>query len=110
MYFVFYSFFYFLEDSGLLNINCPFDLYALHFVFMPLIQRHLDNFRHGWAHHSLRTEHNKTPQQLWIMGLQNVGDHDNMAVAGLNVSVTVQSTLSSFLWKGVVNTWYNLYE
>ena len=65
----FYSFFYFLEDSGLLNINCPFDLYALHFVFMPLIQRHLDSFRHGWAHHSLRTEHNRTPQQLWITGL-----------------------------------------
>ena len=87
----FYSFFYFLEDSGLLNINCPFDLYALHFVFMPLIQQHLDSFRRGWAHHSLRTEHSRTPQQLWITGLQNAGDQDSIAMAGLNVSITVYS-------------------
>ena len=63
---------------------------------MPLIQRHLDSFRHGWAHHSLRTEHNRTPQQLWITGLQNAGDEDSMAVAGLNVSITVHSTTVSF--------------
>ena len=24
----------------------------------------------AWAHHPLRTERNKTPMQLWIMGLQ----------------------------------------
>ena len=44
------SFFYFLFD-----INCPVDIYALHFVFKPVIQHHLDSFWQGWAHHSLRT-------------------------------------------------------
>ena len=43
----FYNFFYSLEDTGLLDINSPVDLYALHFVFSPLIQHHLDSFRHG---------------------------------------------------------------
>ena len=85
----FYSFFYFLEDSGLLDVDNPLDLYALHFVFTPLIQRHIDVFHHGWAYHSLRTERNKTPQQLWISGLQNVSDHEDMAVSGLNVSATL---------------------
>ena len=85
----FYSFFYFLEDSGLLDVDNPLDLYALHFVFTPLIQRHIDMFRHGWAHHSLRTEQNQTPQQLWISGLRNVRDHEDMAVVGLNVSATL---------------------
>ena len=62
----FYSFFYSLEDIGLLDINCSLDLYALHFVFTPLIQRHLDMFRDGWARHGMRTERNRTPQQLWV--------------------------------------------
>lgn len=83
----FYSFFYSLEDIGLLDVNCPMNLYALHFVFTPIIQRHLDMFRHGWAHHSMRTERNRTPKQLWILGLHRIDDHSDMAMTGLNVSI-----------------------
>ena len=54
----FYSLFYTFEDNGLLNINCPLDLYALHIVFIPILQQHLDLFRQGWAHHHMRTERN----------------------------------------------------
>ena len=85
----FYSLFYSLEDIGELDINCPFDLYALHFVFIPIIHRHLNNFSQGWAHHCLRTERNRTPQQLWIAGLHRTRQEnpDDPAVLGLNVSV-----------------------
>ena len=84
----FYYFFYSLEELGVLDINCPRDLYALHFVFTPLIQQHLDMFRQGWAHHNMRTENNRTPQQMWILGLNNASNEneDDEAVAGLNVS------------------------
>ena len=60
----------------------------MHFVFKPIIQHHLDSFRQGWARHRLRTEQNRTPQQLWISGLYNSGelDPDNPAIVGLNVS------------------------
>ena len=51
----FYSFFYYLEDIGILNKDNVFDKYALHFVFLPIIQQQLDTFQEGWAHHSLRT-------------------------------------------------------
>ena len=80
-------FFYSLEDIGELDVNCPVDISALHFVFKPIIQHHLDSFRQGWAHHSLRTERNRTPQQLWISGLHNSRelDPDDPAIAGLNV-------------------------
>ena len=81
----FYNFFYSLEDNGLLDINCPLDIYALHFVFVPIIQNHLDMFRSGWAQHSLRTERSRTPQQLWILGFHSVEDTDDVAVTGLNV-------------------------
>ena len=80
----FYSMFYTLEDNGLLNINCALDLYALHFVFIPILQEHLDLFRHGWAHHHMRTEHNRSPQQLWILGLQSI-PYDDRTISGLNV-------------------------
>jgi len=55
-------------------------------MFTPLIQQHLDLFRQGWAHHSMRTEGNKTPQQLWIRGLQDVNNVNNAAITGLDVS------------------------
>ena len=63
-------------------------MYALHFVFIPIIQCHLDMFRQGWANHSLRTEKNRTPLQLWIVGLQQYSDLNpgDEAVTGLSVS------------------------
>lgn len=75
----FYYFFYFLEDTGLLDVDDPCDLFALHFVMLPVIQHQLDLFRDGWANHSLRTEQNRTPLQLWTMGLlqRNSPDVEN---------------------------------
>ncbi len=83
----FYYFFYFLEDIGIFNIEDEIDLMSLHFVFLPIIQKQLDIFKQAWAHHSLRTEGNRTPQQLWILGLQgmNAIDQDNEAVTGTMV-------------------------
>lgn len=80
----FYFLFYSLEDNGLLDINSCFDVYALHFVFLPIIQIHLDIFRRGWAQHKLRTERSRTPMQLWILGLQGAEENDS-AMTGLNV-------------------------
>ena len=81
-----YQLFYSLEDAGLLNINNSKDLKALHVAFLPLIQWQLDSFRYGWANHPLRTEHNQTPQQLWIMGMHSRNEADPMdeAVTGLS--------------------------
>ncbi len=82
----FYQLFYSLEDAGLLDINKSKDLKALHVAFMPLIQRQLNSFRYGWANHPLRTEHNRTPQQLWIMGMHSRNETDPMdeTVTGLS--------------------------
>ena len=69
---LFYNFFYFLEDIRVLDSGDVFDLYALHIVFLPVIQIQLDIFKEGWANHSLRTENNRTPLQLWILGLNSM--------------------------------------
>lgn len=94
----FYSLFHSLEDIEELDINSPCDVYALHFVFKPIIQHHLDSFRQGWAHHSLRTERNRTPQQLWIAGLHNSRevDPDDPAIAGLNISSVTMLLIFGF--------------
>ena len=83
----FYYFFYFLEDLGILDSNSPLDLYVLHAVFIPIIQKQLDTFKHAWACHRLRTENNRTPQQLWILGLNeaNSADPNDDAVAGIDI-------------------------
>lgn len=80
-----------MEDIHLLNPDDTRDLYALHFVFIPIIQKHLDLFQEGWAHHSLRTEHNKSPKQLWISGLCEYSEQntESEAITGLTVSIIV---------------------
>lgn len=45
-------------------------LWCLHYVFLPIINRHLHNWKAAWVHHPLRTEENRSPMQLWIRGLQ----------------------------------------
>ena len=67
----FYSALYGLEDDEdiALDINSRLDICALQFVYLPEINRQLDAFRMGWNGHNLRTEHSKTPQQLWLDGM-----------------------------------------
>ena len=78
----FYTLFYEMEDEGLLNADDVCDLYALHSVFLPIIQTQLDIFRDGWAHHRMRTCGNRTPRQMWIQGLLTA-DINSSAVTGV---------------------------
>ena len=64
----FYTLFRNLEEVGLLNIDDSGDMFALHYVYIPLINQALCCFVEGWCHHKIRTENNRTPLQLWISG------------------------------------------
>ena len=64
----FYRLFYHLEHRGLLHSLNEVHLFALHYVYLPRINRSLDCFRSSWNHHSIRTEHNSTPSQLFTTG------------------------------------------
>lgn len=61
----FYSTFYNLKDSALLDPSNDVHKLSLHIVFLPEIQSRLEEFRKSWNHHSLHTENNKTPTQIW---------------------------------------------
>lgn len=67
--FVFYHVFCYLEENGFLDISNEIQLFCLHYIFLPRINRHLELFQEGYDNHSIRTESNMTPVQLWVSGL-----------------------------------------
>ena len=60
-----------MEDTGLLNIENPIDMLALHITFLPRINSVLSEFMETFNHHGLRTESNWSPYQLWFNGMLN---------------------------------------
>ena len=65
---LYYRLFYFLEDQGKLDPSNHRHIYALHYVYMPRINRTLDHFCSGWNNHGIRTERHKTPSRLYPEG------------------------------------------
>ncbi|CAI5682130.1 unnamed protein product [Oreochromis niloticus] len=65
---IYYDLLHRLEEDRLLDpTNCT-DLFCAQYVFLPRIQADLETFIEGWNNHSLRTERNYTPNQLWEIG------------------------------------------
>ena len=75
---VYYRLFYFLEYRNHLIPDNKFHRYALHYIYLPRINRSLKVFKEGWNNHSIRTEHSLSPNQLFVQGalqLQRTGLH-----------------------------------
>ena len=73
---LFYRLFYFLEHHGHLDPINNIHLYALHYVYLPRINRALQQFQQAWNYHGIRTEGGLTPNQLFTAGclrLRNSG-------------------------------------
>lgn len=58
-----------LEEEGSLDPANPTHLFCVQYVFLPRIQADLNTFIKSWNDHPLRTERNRTPNQLWEIGL-----------------------------------------
>ena len=44
-------------------------MFCLHYVFLPRINNSLNLFRSAWNNHRMRTEGNKSPNQLYTQGM-----------------------------------------
>jgi len=64
-----YQLFYHLEETGLFDPLDELRLYVLHYVFAPRINKALSEFKDAWNPHAIRTQHNKSPFQLFTAGL-----------------------------------------
>ncbi|XP_022294439.2 uncharacterized protein LOC111104661 isoform X3 [Crassostrea virginica] len=64
----YYQLFTYMEDNALLDVINEQNIQALHLVFKPKIQQHLDSFVEALIRRPLRSENSQTPMQLWIRG------------------------------------------
>ena len=53
------------------------DLFCLHFVYLPRINKALEDFKNGWNNHALTTECCRTPLQLFTSGSLLHGERTN---------------------------------
>ena len=58
-----------LEQERSLDPLNETDVYCLHYVFVPRINNVLSEFMVAWNNHKLSTEHNSTPNQLFLRGM-----------------------------------------
>ena len=58
--------FNFLEAQHLLDVDDEVDLWILHFVYKPRIERDLQRYVTQWNRHPLRTERHRSPLQLFV--------------------------------------------
>ncbi|KAF7701116.1 hypothetical protein HF521_002281 [Silurus meridionalis] len=65
---VYYILFQFLESKGIVDIDNEMHLWALHYVYLPKINRDLTAFIRQWNIHGLRTERHQTPMQIFVRG------------------------------------------
>ena len=67
--YIYYSLFSHLEGCGVLDPSNESDLFALHYVYKPRINHHLSVWKEGYLRHKIRTAGQRTPMQLYILGL-----------------------------------------
>ena len=65
----FYELLYSLENEDILDPLNDVDLFCVHFTILPKIASCLEEFTESWNHHSLSTENNLTPEQLYTIGM-----------------------------------------
>ena len=76
----FYDLFIHLENHNLLDINSEIDLLCLHFVFVPRINKALNEFRDAYNNHGVRTEKHWSPHQMWVNGMINKNNESSNVV------------------------------
>ena len=65
-----------MEAAELLDLESPADIFALHYVFLPRVNKALAEFQQAWNHHGLRTEGGQTPLHLWASGMRHADDEE----------------------------------
>lgn len=84
---VYSEIFYSLESEGLLDPLNEVDLYCLHYIFLPRLNKSLSEFYESWNQHNLSSEGNLSPCQLFFEGSNYVAQTYNVDVQDTNVEV-----------------------
>lgn len=96
---VYDNLFYYMETVGLLEPDNDIHLWCLHYVYQSRINRHLQLFAEGWNRKPISTARNKTPGQLWFLGLYAVAQSDYIIAQEMNqAELQVSFPKSTVLW------------
>lgn len=79
----YHNLFYGMEDEGLLDVENVYHIFALHKVYLPVINEELEIFRQGYNKHRLSTENGRSPEQLWTSGILSHINSDATPVQNL---------------------------
>ena len=66
---LYYNIFYYLESMGELDVDNEVHMFCLHYVFLSKINQSLEAFQEAWNNHPMQSEHNLSPNQLWLQGI-----------------------------------------
>ena len=86
---LFYRLFYYMEYNDLLDSHNEVHLFSIHYIYLPRINRSLEQFKAAWNSHGLRTERGCTPNQLFTAGALRLR-HSGMAALDFFETVTVE--------------------
>ncbi|XP_020914989.1 uncharacterized protein LOC110252499 [Exaiptasia diaphana] len=84
--------FYELENEGILDPDNDTDLFCLHYVFLPRINRSLSEFIDAHNNHAISTSRNITPAQLFWINIHH-SVPDNSFIANTTQGVNVQDLI-----------------
>lgn len=76
-------------ESLVLDATNEVHLFALHFVYIPLINQALRELSEAWNCHPLSTERNLSPRQLWVQGMISSRDTNYSAVASVQSGLQI---------------------
>ena len=62
----YHDLFLYMEAIGVLDPDDETHLFCLHFVYIPRINNHLEQWTGAWINHSICTADNLSPLQLWM--------------------------------------------
>ncbi|XP_052061799.1 uncharacterized protein LOC127701866 [Mytilus californianus] len=67
----FYNEFCQMEEDPVINLDPDNMIHrsALQYVYLPAINRSLEEFRNGWNGHKIRSEGHMSPSQIWMSGM-----------------------------------------
>lgn len=94
----YYYLFHAMEMNGVLDRNNNIHMIALHSIFLPRINHSIRSFTGAWNDHPLRTEHNWSPNRLWLNG--NINSRNRSLSTVQNIMNTDDMSADDLEWYG----------
>lgn len=107
---MFYHIFYNMETEGILNPDSEINIFALHWSFLPHLQRHLAFFQDAWNNHRIRTAGSQSPLQLLLRYNANNTDDPLQVRSYIILTHTPKSAKCWLFWKDTWSIYTQVYS